>query len=440
MKKITNAAMIGDLGVTLIQRVVQEMGFLWYPTGGTEAGIDGTIEIRHKETGEATNLIIQVQSKASDGPFQAETATGFEYLCAERDIDYWMNGNTPVILIRSRPSRNEAYWISIQHYFADPATRASRKIQFDKSANRFDVSSRTQLEALALPISTGIDLGSEPRNEIIYSDLVPVRSLPECYYTARTEFANQKSVLAELASSRKHFPRGFVIHGKTIYSFHDLGEGTWSAVCEAGTVERNTTADWAHTAEPQQSRLFVELLNATLRDQLYGDGISFSKMEDCFFMRGGEDLKDQSRSYESRRKAATRTVFKAYRSKKDKEQISYYRHAAFSGRFVCYGGSWYLQITPTYRFTKDGFRSSHLSALALSGIKRLENNQAVHGQVVMWASLLREQTLFSTNQLIQFDELLQFSLDHGFDDAAWLKREPAGLSLILEEAGQGGLL
>jgi hypothetical protein len=440
MKKISNAAMIGDLGVTLIQRIVQEMGFLWYPSGGTEAGIDGTIEIRHKETGEATNLIIQVQSKASEGPFQAETSTSFEYLCAERDIDYWMNGNTPVILIRSRPSRNEAYWMSIQHHFADPTKRGSRKITFDKTANRFEVSSRAELEALTLPISTGLDLGSEPRNEIIYSDLVPVRSLPEHYYSARTEFANQKSVLAELASSRKQFPRGFIVNGKTIYSFHDLGEGTWSAVCEAGTVERNATADWADTTEPHRGRLFVELLNSTLRDQLYGDGISFSKMEDCFFMRGGEDLQNQSRSYESRQKAATRTVFKAYRSKKDKEQISYYRHAAFSGRFVSYGGRWYLQITPTYRFTKDGFRSSHLSALALSGIKRLENNQAVHGQVVMWASLLREQTLFSTNQLIQFDELLQFSLDHGFDDAAWLKREPAGPSLILEDSGQGGLL
>ena len=239
------------------------------------------------------------------------------------------------------------------------------------------MSSRAQLEALALPVSTGIDLGSEPRNEIIYSDLVPVRSLPEYYYTARTEFANQKSVLAGLTSSRKNFPRGFVIHGKAIYSFHDLGEGTWSAVCEAGTVERNTTADWAHTAEPQQSRLFVELLNATLRDQLYGDGISFSKMEDCFFMRGGEDLQDQSRSYESRRRAATRTVFKAYRSKKDKEQISYYRHAAFSGSFVSYGGRWYLQITPTYRFTKDGLPRIHRTG-AVDGDRDLSDALAYH--------------------------------------------------------------
>src|SRR5260370_12587045 len=171
-----------------------------------------------------------------------------------------MNGNTPVILIRSRPSQNEAYWVSIQHFFADPAKRASRKAHFNKVANRFDVSARPKLEALALPIATGLDLGNEPKSETIFTDLAPVRSLPEHYYTARTTFPNQKSVFAELASSTKHFPRGFVVHGKTIYSFHDLNDGLWARLCEGGTVERNKADDWAHTIEPQRSRLFVELL------------------------------------------------------------------------------------------------------------------------------------------------------------------------------------
>jgi hypothetical protein len=440
MKKISNSAMIGDLGVTLIQKLVREMGFLWHPSGGTEAGIDGIIEIRHKETLEATNLIIQVQSKATEEPFQAETDATFDYVCEERDIDYWMNGNTPVILIRSRPSRNQAYWMSIQHYFADPANRASRKIRFDKTANRFDLSSRRDLEALALSASTGLYLGDETRTETVYSDLMPVRLLPEHYFTARTALSDQRSVLAELSRSGKQFPRGFIVHGKTIYSFHDLGEKVWSSVCDAGTIGRDLTVDWASTRQSQQSRLFVELLNSTLREQLYGEGISFSKMEDCFFVRGDETLQNQSRSYESRQKIATRTVFKEYRSRKDKEQVSYYRHAAFTGRFVCYSGRWYLQITPTYRFTKDGFRPSRLSALALSGIKRLENNQAVHGQVVMWGVLLREQTLFSTRKLIHFDELLQFSLDRGLEDAAWLKREPIASETVSQDTDQGGLL
>ena len=53
---------------------------------------------------------------------------------------------------------------------------------------------------------------------------------------------------------------------------------------------------------------------------------------------------------------------------------------------------WFLQITPTYHFTTDGGRISPLAASAMAGIKRLENNQAVHGQVIMWARRLQQQS------------------------------------------------
>lgn len=79
-KKITKSSIIGGRGVNLIEKVVLEMGCLWYPTGGVEAGIDGLIEIRDVVTGEVTNSILQVQSKATNGRFTAETATSFEYL------------------------------------------------------------------------------------------------------------------------------------------------------------------------------------------------------------------------------------------------------------------------------------------------------------------------------------------------------------------------
>jgi hypothetical protein len=37
MKKIVKAARTGELGINLIQRVVlEELGCMWYPTGGTE--------------------------------------------------------------------------------------------------------------------------------------------------------------------------------------------------------------------------------------------------------------------------------------------------------------------------------------------------------------------------------------------------------------------
>ena len=57
-KKIHRSSVIGQQGVNLIEKVVLGTGYLWYPTGGMEAGIDGSIEIRDPETGEVTNSIV----------------------------------------------------------------------------------------------------------------------------------------------------------------------------------------------------------------------------------------------------------------------------------------------------------------------------------------------------------------------------------------------
>ena len=128
-KKIHTNSIIGEQGINLIQRIVLGMGFMWYPSGGTEAGIDGTIELRDPATGEAFNTIIGVQSKATSGTFTAETTTRFEYLCHARDLDYWLRGNVPVILVVSRPRTNEAYWVSVKDYFKDAAARQSRRVR-----------------------------------------------------------------------------------------------------------------------------------------------------------------------------------------------------------------------------------------------------------------------------------------------------------------------
>ena len=58
-KKIHNNSMTGQKGINLIEKIVLEMGFVWYPTGGMEAGIDGTIEIRNPQTGESITIDVR---------------------------------------------------------------------------------------------------------------------------------------------------------------------------------------------------------------------------------------------------------------------------------------------------------------------------------------------------------------------------------------------
>jgi len=425
-KKIGNSDMIGARGVNLIERRLYDMGYLWYPSGGVEAGIDGRLEIRN-EDGEVTNLIISVQSKATEGAFEGETDTELSFLCSERDLRYWLKGNLPVILVYSRPRTDEAYWLSVKDYFSDPVRRASRKLKFTKSQHAFDASAKEALKHLALPNDGGLYLGTTPKEETVFTDLLPVASFPERYYRAHTTFKNRKQALDHLFSlaknTRRDVWRGFTVHGNTVYSFYDLSASQWNDVAEPGTVESDLSFEWSMEMDVDRRRLFVELINATLQDQLREDDIHFSNMHEFYFHRASDDLEDKSRKYRSRRKDASREVFKRYCTKANPEHTAYFRHSAFYGHFVEMDGNWFLQITPTYRFTKDGYRDSRFSADALSGIKRMENNQAVHGQVVMWGEFLQKETLFSQHNLIKFYPLMQFTADSGFDDADWVKRE-----------------
>jgi hypothetical protein len=425
-KKIGNSDMIGARGVNLIERRILEMGFLWYPSVGAEAGIDGRLEIRNEDS-VVTNCIVSVQSKATDLAFEGETESELTFTCGERDLRYWLKGNLPVIVVYSRPRTDEAYWLSVKDYFSDPIRRASRKLRFAKARDSFNLSAKDALTKLALPNNGGLYLGATPKQETIFTDLLPVKQFPERFYHAHTHFSSRKEALDFLFESAKvsgsEVWRGFTISNSAVYSFYDLSGSRWKEIAEEGTVESDLTFEWSMTSDPVRKRLFVELMNVTLQDQLREDDIHFSNMDKLYFHRASDDLSDRSRGYRSRRKNASRDVFKRYQSKLDPERTSYFRHVAFFGHFLELDGNWFLQIAPTYRFTKDGYRDSRFSADALSGIKRLENNQAVHGQVVMWAEFLQRETLFSQHNLIKFCPLMQFTADSGFEDADWVKRE-----------------
>ena len=421
-KKISESDIIGELGINLIQKLCLEMGFLWHPTG-LEAGIDGYIEIR-LETGEVTNCIIQVQSKATDRPFEAETASTLEFRCSGKDLDYWLAGNAPVILVRSRPRTNEAYWVSLKDYFSDIAKRKSAKIVFDKTRDRFDLTAKPTLQRLATRADSGFYLGTRPKNEVVYSNLLELASLPKNFYVAATEYRTRGELFAALQEFGRSVHGEWILIAKMLTSFHDLSASPWTKVCDRGSVEELDTNEWAQTDDPVRQKQFVQLLNACLRDKLYRKGVKFSREDQCYYFRATQDLSEREYVYQSREHRTSRSVFKGYPDKRDHTRMSYYRHSAFGGRFVRYGSIWYLQITPTYHFTRDGERLSRYAADLLSGIKRLETNQAVHGQVVMWAHLLTERSLFDTGpQFLDFSSLQDFELDVGLNDEAWLKHE-----------------
>lgn len=425
-KKIGKSDMVGQAGVNLIATVVNQMGFLWHPTG-LEAGIDGYIEIRDPATSEVTNCIIQVQSRATEQQFQGETADGFDYLCDERDLTYWLAGNAPVILIRSRPSVGEAYWVSLKGYFHDLSTRKDRRIHFDKRTDRFDVSSASRLAELAIPVDSGVYLSRLPRRETLVTNLAEIIEYPSRLFRAPTDYRRRGELWQRLKDLTNSPASEWVLADGHIYSFYDLTNDPWSKICDAGRTANLATKEFALAADPQKRNLFVQLLNQCLRCLLHRHDVSFDSGKECYFFRASSNLRP--------RKYSGRTVFSARPSKQAPERIAYCRHVAFLGRFLRFDDQWYLEITPTYLFTYNGKKVSRFHESLLSGIKQLERQNKTHlAQVRLWAELLvpKESLYDKDYRFLRFGALRAFDVDFGIDDAAWRPESPDANNVALQ--------
>jgi len=426
MKILRQTDIIGERGIALIHSIVTEMGSLWQPTG-LEAGIDGNIEFRDPSTGEMLNQHLAVQSKATDKPFGPGNPT---YTCREKDLEYWLKGNLPIILVYSHPDSREAFWVSIRDYFADPAQRRSRKIVFDRERDRFDASAFHRLVRLAAGEHSGVYLAPPPSPEKIITNLAKIIRLPRQLFHAHTSCTSPTEVRRLLNDSGGRDLHEWAYRGKRLLSVHDLSEQPWRRICDTGTVEPFTTSEWSDSYDVDRRDDFVALLNRCLRAKLSAMHVRYDAKENYYHFTATRDLAPRRIRYRSMQQMTAREVFKPYRTTKGDRILEYYRHNAFHGRFRRYEGSWYLQIDPTYRFTTDG-RTIHPNARnLLSGIRKLERNQAVLNHVVMWVSLLQDpdtQDLFAPRAYphLGFGDLVALESPVGIPDKLWAASESA---------------
>ena len=336
-------------------------------------------------------------------------------------IEYWLKVNAPVILIVSSPGTQEGYWISIKDYFGNWTRNDPTRVTFVKSEHRFDREAFRKLNEIAAP-KPGFYLAPARRKENLQTNLLTIRAYPPSLYVAGTDCRTPSDVRAQLRKTKQEVDGSWVLWEKKIVSFHDLGEEPWSSLCDAGTSEGFATIDWSTSADPVRQRIFVQLLNQTLRTQV-SSKIRYWPQEECYAMAGPP----RKSSYQSlKRQSKITVVSRFHTTTADGRTFEWFRHMAFRGQFRYLGGSWYLEITPTYRFTRDGYILDRFHEDRLKGIKRIEGNRAVLSSVLFWADHLRPKTsLFDGNQPpLQFGELLTFDCDLGIIDKEWLSDDP----------------
>ena len=427
MKILSPRTLLGQQGINLIEKRVQDMGYWWYPSIVPEVGIDGHLEIRDSQTGEMTNLILQVQSKATEQPWSRETNDSFDYICDEDDLQYWLAGTAPVILVLSRPRKEEVYWVSVKNYFtAHPENRAARRVSIIKDQSRFDKSAAEALLRIAAPKDAGVYLSPRPKPERLFSNLLRVATYADDLHIAQTEIRDPKALWAKAKELTVEIGSEWVLSDGNIITFHDLSEYPWNRFCDEGTHEVFDTIEWAESDDATRQRHFVWLLNRSLTERLKEWRVRKRKTDDMYYFAASRAFRVRRINFSGSVAEQYRTVVQRYPSGK----TSYIRHTAFGGYFKKVDNAWYLEITPSYIFTIDGFSPSKYEAELLSGIKQLEHNDAVLMQIQLWADVLTRKAdlVHSEYPFLTFSELLSFELPYGINDKEWLSREDLDVS------------
>lgn len=431
-KTISAQGITGQKGVNLIEGVVLKMGSRWTVSGPNEVGIDGYIELFDPVSRESLGLTLAIQSKVVSAIRDQEDE--FRYSCAQSDLEYWLKGNIPVVLIVSAPDTDQAYWVWIQEAFDGWRPGDPTSILFRKSRNRFDASVLSELVRIGAPVK-GLYVAPRPEPERLWTNLLSIETLPDAVFIGATKFSLRDQVRDELSIKKSQPKSGWVIWEKKIISFDDLWTDQWSGIVEPGTVEGFSTAEWSESTDPDRRRLFVQLLNSTLREEL-ADKVRFWPDDDCFAMAGPE----RKESYRSLKKNSGLSVVSKFSAKsKDGRTFHYWRHLAFRGKFRSLENLWFLEITPTYRFTYNGYDKDRFHESRLKKIKEIEGNRAVLSGVLFWADFLKpREDLFSEGvPLISFGGLATFSIPVGIEDKTWQKNDPDAAAQEQRDQSQG---
>jgi hypothetical protein len=398
------------------------MGCAWHATTGTlDAGIDGLIELRDPATANALNLWIPVQIKARTD-FQNESIDSFDFTCDARDIDYWLEGNAPVVLIICRPETKEAYWVVVNDYFDTPEKRQTKKVTFRKSSDKFDKNCLNQLLSKAIPRDSGIYMSPLPKQELLFSNLLAIDYISPNIFVADALVSTPEEVWRILTNVGGHYGPEWILKGKKLWSFWDLSEFPWTELIDTGTLDEIETSEWVESDPDITHRDFVQLLNNTLKG-IIGKRLRYYKQHKYYYFPSNN--KDQlKRRYKIGQRESALTVYQVYRYYKNQSEKSYSRHMAFSPQFIELEGKWYLEITPTYHFSWNG-RPDRFYEEKLSKIKQIERHPRVLAQVLLWADFLKEQPNFLdiNRGFLRFGDLLSLEAPVGIDDNSWIPQE-----------------
>lgn len=368
--------------------VHEELGHIWREISKDDFGIDGEIEIvtpKPDGKGSETNgQFLKVQAKSGKKYVVQDSNDSFASPVEKKDLDYWHKCNVPVLYIVYHPDDDVLYYREVKQFIHETPNAFQRpyKILFDKNKHRFGKDSRSQIAALAKEGAPRISFDDKER---LFTNLLPILSLPRYLYHAKTKKKNWDRIREET----RGVPPGCIVNGQ-IYCLTDPTHEL-SVLRKYCTSKVDTTPVREWINDKDRNNDFVYLLNQLLGKHLSRCGLRYSpEFRRNYFPRENDNDFSFVRSWVSPRTKVPdeRTVVKWYEYGKDR----FWRHLAAKISLRQYGDDWSLQILPKYFFTTDGETACdpELVGPYTTSLKADEHNSQVMNHVMFWAYTLAD--------------------------------------------------
>jgi transcriptional regulator with XRE-family HTH domain len=246
--------------------------------------------------------------------------------------------------------------------------------------------------------------------EMLSCNLLPIINIPEFVWLApisrrllgpkRKLSISKENIKAEIRLAQtergeeKPFMPAFLRHGESLLSFHNLEaeEGPLAPVVDTPRAQRIAVGNMAQ--DPDLHRLLMTLFNMTVQRHCFHVGLVTARNDQRkrFFFPALEPR--TNRTYAWRASARPRTVAKFYFGKAG--DVKFCRHIAAKLPVIYLGRKYYLHISPTWTFTKDGspetlLRGPKLGVLAMRWTGRERNLQILYHSK-FWSYVLSDRS------------------------------------------------
>ena len=152
-----------------------------------------------------------------------------------------------------------------------------------------------------------------PEAEESFANLIPLRHFPDTLYIAPALSTTRKQswfLLNQGASDKSadYVPGAWTLHEGNLYSFVDPERSRLKTIIDIGGLDQFNTQEWAFSEEENKRRLFVHLLNAALREDLWSHGVRYYGDQEVYAFMGRPDEPPRRLKYANVKIRSTMTV------------------------------------------------------------------------------------------------------------------------------------